>query len=314
MFSSNSFNVCPHCGKANALSARYCSSCGKQLVVPEEVVVCPKCHKTNSPLASFCGACGAPLRSGAQTKICPKCHREVEINQNVCSCGYSFGAVSYAKPEESKPVSLPTAKTRSHKGGRVLAFVALIFLLVFAYIVAVPASVIRPQVITDIDKGIFAPMEQTPAMYGYDIVKTWAQLVVSIVNGEASSVSTVGEAITRDIGGFLVACFVVITLLSMAVHLIVCIVRIFSGKRSKRANGFYLTMAILSNLWVALFAICYYLIDASSSMGILVTVRNIFVPTLNTTGWVIYAIPVYFWFFFFYSVGAKAKTIQESVA
>lgn len=77
---------------------------------------------------------------------------------------------------------------------------------------------IRPQVITDIDKGIFAPMEQTPAMYGYDIVKTWAQLVVSIVNGEASSVSTVGEAITRDIGGFLVACFVVITLLSMAVH------------------------------------------------------------------------------------------------
>ena len=65
---------------------------------------------------------------------------------------------------------------------------------------------------------------------------------------------------------------------------------------------------------VALFAICYYLIDASSSMGILVTVRNIFVPTLNTTGWVIYAIPVYFWFFFFYSVGAKAKTIQESVA
>ena len=46
MFSSNSFNVCPQCGKANALSARYCSSCGKQLVVPEEVVVCPKCHKT----------------------------------------------------------------------------------------------------------------------------------------------------------------------------------------------------------------------------------------------------------------------------
>lgn len=80
-------------------------------------------------------------------------------------------------------------------------------------------------------------MEQTPAMYGYDIVKTWAQLVVSIVNGEASSVSTVGEAITRDIGGFLVACFVVITLLSMAVHRL-CALCAFSQANAAKSQRF----------------------------------------------------------------------------
>ncbi|MBO5866822.1 MAG: zinc ribbon domain-containing protein, partial [Clostridia bacterium] len=89
MLSSNSFNLCPHCGNSNTLNARFCSRCGTQLKVPEEVVVCRNCGTRNSPMANFCRNCGSQLKVGEQTKICPRCRNEVPAGDNTCACGYS---------------------------------------------------------------------------------------------------------------------------------------------------------------------------------------------------------------------------------
>lgn len=195
MFSSNSFNVCPHCGKANTLNARYCSSCGKQLTMPQEVVICHRCHKTNPPMASFCGGCGAPLRVGAKTRMCPNCHREIDANASICSCGYDFAQIQHAEAaaatgaleqtavnlaeEQPKESKKDAAATRvepmyRHKGGRGIAFVVLLLTLILAFLVVTPNALldvnggfvmdensptdvkkVRFQFLTDFDKGIF---------------------------------------------------------------------------------------------------------------------------------------------------------------
>ena len=47
--------------------------------------------------------------------------------------------------------------------------------------------------------------------------------------------------------------------------------------------------------------------------GFLATVAGVFKLAKDwTLGFVLYAIPVYFWFFFFYSLIAKARVLKET--
>ena len=323
MFTSNSFNVCPHCGKANSLSARYCSSCGKQLAVPEEAVVCPKCHKTNSPLASYCGACGAPLRTASQTKICPRCGKQVDVSQNVCSCGYSFSAAGFVRPDSGAVpapaaavadagAATPKGKNPANKGGRIIAAVALVFLLLFAYLLMVPQSSLRPDAITDIDKGVLSGDTDGYPKYGYDVLREWVVTVTGVIKGELDSASTVGELITRDIGGFAAMVFIAVTAVSMAIHLLVCVERIITGKRSKNVNVFFIVMAVFSTFWLALVSVATF-VDFSGLPEVVGKIVS-YVKPVDGIGFAIYAIPLYYWFFFFYSIGARAKRIKENVA
>lgn len=311
MFSSNSFNVCPHCGKANSLNARYCSSCGKQLTVPEEVIVCPKCHKTNSPLASFCGGCGTQLRTGQQTKICPRCHKDVDVNESLCSCGYSFSGVKYATPtkkEKKVPVKREKAVKNEkapsiHKGGRAVAVVGLIFLLVFAYLVIVPQSVVRPELITDMDKGLLVVGDKP--LYVYDLV----MLTVGAFTeggGFESITSQIG------IGGFVVTVLGVLFALTVVLHLLVVIIRLITGTRGKHASKFMLIMAVVNTVLVA-FSVLFKMLISENSEGFVATLRGIFVPACDS-GYVLYVLPAYYWFFTLFSAFTKAKKIKENVA
>ncbi len=299
MYSSNGFNVCPHCGKPNALNARFCSSCGKQLTVPDEIVVCPKCHKTNSPMASFCGQCGAPLKESAPTKICPRCGKSIDVSQSVCSCGYSFGVVANEQQTGA------TKKQRPYKGGRVLAVVALVFVLVFAYFIAAPVQA-RPSFLWQFDKGIVDNpyYSSIHPNYGYDVVLECVQAILM------QELPNLVEA--YGVGGVSLFAMCAVTMLCLCVHLLVCIVRIFTGKRSAHRNGFYLFLAIVFTLWTALWAMCYYLIPADSAPWLL-AVRNVFVPKAPT-GYVMFAMPLYFWFFYVYSACAKVHKIKEKMA
>lgn len=294
MYSANGFNVCPHCGKANALNARFCACCGKQLTVPDEVVVCPKCRKPNSPAATFCGHCGAPLKEGMPTKICPRCGKAVSVSDNICSCGYNFGAAVYAEKGASAKAKRP------YGGGRIIACVALIFLLAFAYFVAAPAS-IRPTMLSRWDCGVLA--NGSRVLYASDLL---GGAVSALVNGGIASLAD-----SVGIGGIAVIVICALAELCMAFHFVTCVVRIFTAKRSKHSNGFYLTLAILTTLWTLVWAVCKYLIPTDSAAWLL-SVRNAFVPYFEI-GIAYFAIPLYFWFFFIYSACAKVRTLHEQM-
>lgn len=292
MYSSNGFNVCPHCGKPNALNARYCSGCGKQLSVPEEAVVCPKCRKANSPMASYCGGCGAPLKQSAPTKNCPRCGKVLPISENICSCGYKFGVAT-------EPTAKVAAK-RPYRGGRAFAIVSLVFVLLFAYIIMAPIS-LRPKFLSDFDNGIIDSVRTSAInmLYGYSLIGE----IISLLKDKTA----VSLAVWAIYGMFLV------TLLCMFLHLVVNIVRIFTAKRSKHSNVVYLILAILSTIWMGLRAVCFYLIPADST-GFLLSVREVFVVEGLPIGWVAYAFPLYFWVMFLFSVCAKVRPLRESVA
>lgn len=350
MFSSNGFNVCPHCGKANSLNARYCSSCGKQLLTPQEVVVCYRCRKTNSPSASFCGACGAPLRINAKTKICPKCHREIDISANVCSCGYDFAPVQYTapaanvKPVEQKPAKAAETKPAkkeavangvkpmyNHKGGRAVAVVILVIMLLMAFLVLTPyyqykdgqividdngePKTIRFDFLANNDKGIMyatGPQDEVYPMYGVEILQS---VVSAFKNSEEGSEMTPIQMLqdVYGVGGLALAAMIALFLLAVLVQLAVCIIRFVTGKRGKHINYLYLALAVLTTLWTLLGFFIGKYVDPTKE-GFLVTLYNIFVPTEYFVGYVAFVIPFYFWLMFTISATGKARKVKEKVA
>lgn len=325
MNSSNSFNLCPHCGNSNTLNARFCSRCGTQLKVPEEVVVCRTCGTRNSPMANFCRNCGSQLKVGEQTKICPRCRKEVPAGDNTCSCGYSFATITTVTPAAGKAVPVreenkggkkgrqkaakaPKGAKRvaSKKGGRAFAIIALIFLLVFGYFFAAPQE-LRPSFLA-FDKGFVTDANGT--WYGYDYFYIKVQKVILAINNPGENLlNTMVGILGSSVAEIMITVMCVIFALCAAIHLIVCITRIFSSKRSTRANKFYLLLAILTTVATALLLVPQ-LFGPTFLGGIL----NLFVAEGLTFGWVICAIPAYYWFFFLYSAIAKSKPLTEQVA
>lgn len=314
MLSSNNFNVCPHCGKANSLNARYCSSCGKQLTVPEEVIVCHKCHRPNSPMSSFCGTCGAPLHDGSQTKICPNCHEEVDVKEYVCSkCGHRFSGVGMIAPDPNAsvtPVDGKKKKKINNKGkgkGRVIAVFALIFLLMFAYLAFMPANKLRPVALSNFDKGMInVEGDETPNKYGFDLIYSAVKTFMSTGGNVLAKFTSIANA--YGAGGAVMTYVVIVFALVAVVHLLVCLVRIFSGKRSKRGNIFFLIMAIIATIWAGLtFGLSFV-----KGGGFLAKVAHWFVPVNCKLGLVFWLVPIYFWFFYIYSLLAKKKKMKET--
>jgi membrane protease subunit (stomatin/prohibitin family) len=61
---------CPSCGHPAAADARFCASCGGQLVVFQK---CARCSENISPGARFCARCGTPSGAKPQERKCVKC-------------------------------------------------------------------------------------------------------------------------------------------------------------------------------------------------------------------------------------------------
>jgi hypothetical protein len=49
--------TCPHCGRENETTQKFCGSCGRPLLL-----TCSSCGNTSSLDFRFCGSCGADLR------------------------------------------------------------------------------------------------------------------------------------------------------------------------------------------------------------------------------------------------------------
>ena len=328
MNGSNSFNICPRCGNSNALSAKYCSRCGAQLKVPEEPLVCHKCRTRNSPMANFCRNCGTTLKVGSETKICPRCGSEVSAEVGVCECGYSFVSYQQTLPNV-EPVDVSTVKPEQEangaqaqeqpkqtndkvyntKGGRGWAIVGILFVLLFAYYIVAPyvlsignGVTLRPSALVNLDKGFVVNSEQSYTMYGYNFIADCISLIKA--NGFSAAFGQ------WPIGMWMITALTVVFAVTAVVHLIVCIVRSFTAKRSKKANLYFLIMAIISTLLVGLITLFAFV----KPNGGLATVASWFALSAGSTlGYAIWAIPVYFWFFYLYSIGAKAKVLKEKL-
>ena len=330
MNSSNSFNICPRCGNSNALNARYCSRCGGQLKVPEEPVVCHKCHTHNSPMANFCRNCGTTLKVGSETKICPRCNHEVSGDKAVCECGYSFVTYHQAMPNTEKAVDVSTLKEEqsheviqeqpkaekvkkekkkkekvekvySNKGGRGWAIAALVLLLIFAYYIVAPYQA-RPSFLVNMDGGFTNQQTIDTATYAYDIIFAPIQAIV----GGGAIVDTL---MSQGAAGIMILALTLIAVVTILAHLIVVIIRIFTKKRSKKMNLYFLIVAILSTLVVGLMTLFKYV---AMPDGFMTTVAGWFkLPEEISLGVALWAIPVYFWFFFLFSLCAKAKQLKE---
>ena len=332
MNSSNSFNICPRCGNSNALNAKYCSRCGGQLKVPEEPVVCHKCHTHNTPMANFCRNCGTPLKVGSETKICPRCGKEVSADKAICQCGYSFVTYQQTAPSTEKAVDVSvlrvkttettrTTKTKSkvysNKGGRGWAIAGILLVLLLAYFIMAPfhlykgdtgevAATLRPEFLVNADKGFIN--NESATAYGYDFVDTLVLLIKSLTAAEGKvsldSIKWVGAEM-------MMLYLTVIFVLTAFVHLIVCIVRSFTAKRSKKMNIYFLVMAIITTLVVGM--ILLFTLVAAPESGFFAKVASWFALSEGMSlGYAIWAIPGYFWFFFLYSLCAKARRLKEA--
>jgi len=77
---------CPHCNTANPAGAKFCSSCGKEMVVQQ--AACPSCKAQIAPGAKFCPSCGANLQESA----CVKCGVKLQPGAKFCpDCGAPQG-------------------------------------------------------------------------------------------------------------------------------------------------------------------------------------------------------------------------------
>jgi membrane protease subunit (stomatin/prohibitin family) len=62
--------MCPDCKHSVAMDARFCPSCGHQLLVFDQ---CTKCGKNLPPGARFCPKCGQPSKKQPRERTCPHC-------------------------------------------------------------------------------------------------------------------------------------------------------------------------------------------------------------------------------------------------
>ncbi len=308
MNGSNSFNTCPRCHNANALSAKYCSRCGQQLSVPREAVVCHRCHSENPPLANFCRSCGATLKVGLQTKICPSCGREIGVEENTCSCGYVFATVlevTPVQPAEENSATDTAEKPSDRVHGRAFAIVATVLLAIISYLVLAPAA-IRPFFLVAFDGGVlnssdFAPAGYSQEIYGIEVVSMFVS-AAKLGEGFDAILAAIG-----GLGSFVAFCLCSAFIVSAVVHLAVCIIRICTQKRSKHPNYVFLIVACFSTVAAGLLAMGQYVPSGDSFFAI---VAEAFASKYDI-GLVTYLIPVYFWIFFVYSAIAAVKTKDD---
>ena len=310
--------------------ANFCRNCGAELKVGYATKICSRCG-SEVPADQNVGTCGYMF--AATTYVSPVPVRaDGTVDTTGVTATHTEGAVGgesvvteekgkkakkekvkEEKPKKEKVEKVSKAKdgkVYSHKGARAFAIVALILLLAFAYFVIVPACVIRPLVVSNFDKGLFTDATVTidatsVRHYGYDVVMTF---VKALTGG-----SSFGDAITNNGGTVIaiIAVLVAIFALAVVVHLLVCIVRILRPRRSKKPNWCFFALALLSTVVVALIAV-FNLVSVGE--GFLAKIANIFKLAEGwTLGYVLYAIPAYFWFFFLYSLVAKARALKEAV-
>ena len=299
---NNSFNTCSRCGSANSLSAKYCYQCGARLKVPDEPKACPKCGTINSGLSNYCRACGSALQGNVQVKYCPQCHKELPVGQTVCDCGYSFVAPTNAKRGKvQNTAGVPAANAAAtdsaevaapkRSGGRGIAFLSIILILVFYYLLFAPAA-IRWDTLTNV-LSMYVVDGAASNTNGMDVITNLVQTIM-----ETKAFPTDAHTIT------LVAMESVMSL-TIGLQFLCALIRLIAGirPRMKRSNILYLILFLLTGICSALLY-CSTIPALSKFLGI-------FAPAAGSMGFLIFLIPAYYFIFWLMSFGTKVRVPKE---
>ena len=139
--------------------------------------------------------------------------------------------------------------------------------------------------------------------YGYDVV---FMFVKAFMGG-----GSFGDIIANN-GGMAMALVAVVTIIfaiAVLVHFIVCLVRAIKPRRSKKPNWCFLALAALTTVVVGLIALFNFISVGNAFFAKIAAVFKL--AEGWSLGYVLYAIPAYFWFFFLYSLIAKARALKE---
>lgn len=319
--------VCHNCRTRNSPMANFCRNCGAELKVGYATKICTRCGSEVPAEQSVC-TCGyvfahtgyaapIPVRADGSVDSTGVTATGGVVGAGVGATAKGDGVASVdgdkkGKKEKKERVSKgKDGRVYSDKGGRGFAIVALVLLLVFAYFVIVPACVVRPDVICNFDRGIYTDATATVdgtsvRYYGYDVVMTF---VKALTGG-----SSFGDAISANGGTVIavIAVLVAIFVVAAVAHLIVCIVRAIKPKRSRKPNWCFLALAALTTIVVGLIVLFNY--TGVGAEGALSKVSGVFKLAEGwSLGYVLFAIPAYFWLFFLYSLIAKARVLKEAI-
>ena len=324
--------VCHNCRTRNSPMANFCRNCGAELKVGYATKICTRCGSEVPAEQSVC-TCGyvfahtgyaspIPVRADGSVDTTGVTATGIAVGGGAVGGSVADDGVASAdvgkgkkgKKEKKERVSKgKDDRIYSNKGGRGFAIVALVLLLVFAYLVIAPFGV-RPSFLSGFDKGMYSyyPVANDQGvnddavhnpLYGFDMVMRFVNALTS---------GSFGDTVMSNGGTVQAIIAVVVAVFALAVvaHLIVCIVRIIKPKRSRKPNWLFLALAALTTVVVGLIIVFNYV---NVGEGFFAKVGGIFMVTEGwSLGYVLFAIPVYFWFFFLYSLIAKARVLTEA--
>lgn len=122
-------------------------------------------------------------------------------------------------------------------------------------------------------------------------------------------------------GGMIILAMIALFIVTSLLHVLSCIIRLISPRRSKRGNLLYLILAILTTLIAALIICTHFFAE---SEGFLQDVYKFFIPAISvesesasvfvpyTVGYASAYIPAAYWILWLYSCIAKKKSPKKS--
>ena len=306
----NNYNVCSKCGTANPLMARYCYQCGNQLKAPQEPIVCPKCNTVNVSSANFCKRCGSKLLKAQSTKYCPQCYTAIPADSMYCpNCRYDYRTGTTApqpsynqlpspeKQKETPPLSqgAAIAVTNAKRRPRVRFLFLFLISLAIAYVAFLPTFL-------KWDAVDFGTLEFT--LGGTAVGVTGYELALDVLRGFGAVQGNVlvPNCLIATIGGYMY----LLSALTLALYVLVCLIRLLFGKGFRRPNWWMFTMFLLSGIYAALILTAPAVLGGDSFLKPLYAAL---MQDATAVGWGynFLALPVGFFLLFLFSVFLKGK-------
>ena len=124
---------CTFCEAENAEGAVFCSSCGKRIDGKKN---CPACGALNPEAASFCSSCGASMKAAPAPKPAP-----APAAQNVTPPPAYSAPATVSDGAAEAPADNALGKKVVTLTGAICAAVAVVFSLIFFFLIGVDAKV-----------------------------------------------------------------------------------------------------------------------------------------------------------------------------
>lgn len=149
-------------------------------------------------------------------------------------------------------------------------------------------------------------------IYGWDFISDIIGIFSDETKAQLDSAENKFDFIVNDYFGtstFVLVVIFAVFILTAFFHLLVCIVRVISPKRSKRPNYLYLTLAVITTVLVAMMSLAHLIPNEES--GFRLFFEASYKGLSCEYGLMIWVIPVYYWFFWLYSYIAKRKSPKK---